>query len=322
VNKYLTIGAFALFIGVVVLGFAHSSSDYVASPLSGSISVSAPRPVHSSISLAPPPALNPAVSAAQTSIVVAPTPSSITAEEYLVGNAETGQVYLSKNVTTGNPIASISKLFTALVADENMDPNQIIQITQAMLDVYPDSYGFYLGEKFTLNELMYPLLIESNNNIAEGIAQTYGYSIFIQKMNALAASIGLARTHFQDASGLSDGNISDAQDLFTFARYLYASQRSLLTLTTTPSWSFATTSDHGAHIILSTDPFIGDPHLVGGKTGRTNEAGETMMTIFNYESAGKNYPIAIIVLHSAPGERQIDSERLLFEAMAVIDAQK
>lgn len=249
------------------------------------------------------------------------TPPPLNADAYLVGNAETGQVYISHNSQTVSPIASISKLFTALEIYANMDPNQVIEITQPMLDVYPNSYGFALGEKFSLHELMYPLLVQSNNNIAEGIAMTYGYDTFISKLNALATSLGMPVTHFQDASGLSNGNISNAHDLFIFAQYLYASHRDLLALTTTFSWTFASTTDHGAHLILSTDPFIGDPHLVGGKTGRTDIAGETMLTIFNYEFKGKNYPIAIIVLHSDPGQRQTDSERLLFQAMAVIQKQ-
>ena len=253
---------------------------------------------------------------------VVPPPPVITAEAYLVGNAETGEVYVIHNPQLESPIASISKLFTAIVANNKLDPNQIITITQPMLDVYPNSYGFSLGEQFSVFDLMYPLLIQSNNNIAEGIAQTYGYVNFLKEMNALATEIGLTKTHFTDASGLSNENISNARDLFTFAQYLYKTQKSILALTATPSWSFATTSQHGAHLIQTTDPFVGDPHLVGGKTGRTDAAGETMLTIFNYMLKGKNYPIVIIVLHSDLGQRQNDSVRLLFQGMAVIQKQK
>ena len=323
-QKYIASGAITLIICIVLLGIAHSSSTYVSRPFRPSITASIPVVDHSPILLAPIPVAStqqrPTILPTKTESVTPVSP--ITAGAYLVGNAETGEVYISKNVKDVGPIASISKLFTALVAQTAMDPNQTITITQQMLDVYPNAYGFNLGEKFTLSDLMYPLLVQSNNNIAEGIAQTYGYNMFIFKMNSLALSLGLTRTHFQDASGLSDGNISNAQDLFTFGRYLYTSKRPLLALTTTYSWSFASTSDHGSHIVLSTDPFIGDPHLVGGKTGRTDAAGETMLTIFNYSLSGKNYPIAIVVLHSDPGQRQNDSVRLLFQAIAVINSKK
>jgi D-alanyl-D-alanine carboxypeptidase (penicillin-binding protein 5/6) len=322
-KKYLDEISLIVFLGVAILAWVHFNAPNSATYINPLVA-HAPPSAGQSAQLSPLPA--PAGAAAQNPpsavATVAPSqPSPITAEAYLVANADTGQIYASKNTQMASPIASISKLFVALVANADMDPNQVIAITQPMLDVYPDSYGFTLGEKFTLSELMYPLLIESNNNIAEGIAMTYGYTSFIQKMNALAASLGLKRTHFQDASGLSDGNISDAQDLFAFGRYLYASQRPLLALTTTGSWTFATTSDHGSHIITSTDPFIGDPSLIGGKTGRTDAAGETMLTIFNYMHNGKSYPIVIVVLHSDLGERQNDSSRLLLQAIAMINSK-
>ncbi|MEI6057788.1 MAG: serine hydrolase [bacterium] len=323
-QKYIAGGAITLIICIVLLGIAHSSSTYVSRPFRPSITASIPEVDHSPILLAPVPAASaprPAVIIPAKTEIATPV-SPITAGAYLVGNAETGEVYVSKNTKTVGPIASISKLFTALVAQTAMDPNQTITITQRMLDVYPNAYGFSLGEKFTLSDLLYPLLVQSNNNVAEGIAQTYGYDMFIFKMNSLALSLGLTRTHFEDASGLSDSNISNAQDLFTFGRFLYTSKRPLLTLTTTYSWNFASTTEHSSHSILSTDPFIGDPHLVGGKTGRTDAAGETMLTIFNYALNGKNYPIAIVVLHSDPGQRQNDSVRLLFQAIAVINSKK
>jgi D-alanyl-D-alanine carboxypeptidase len=258
----------------------------------------------------------------------------VTSPIYLVGNALTGQIYFSQNINQVNGLASISKLFTAIVAEENMDTNQVIQITPAMLAVYPNSYGIQLGEKFTLGDLLYGMILQSNDNIAEGIAMAYSSpdtyisapsgttpseTAFINKMNALSASLGLSQTHFQDASGLADGNVSDAKDLFSFAQYLYSNQPALLGITTTYSYPVATTTDHFGHDFINIDPFVGDPHYAGGKTGRTDLAGETMLSLFNYESKGKNYPIVIIVLHSDLSERQNDSSRLYLEAINAIN---
>jgi D-alanyl-D-alanine carboxypeptidase len=274
---------------------------------------------------------------ASTGAVAASDPlSSVTATSYLVGNLATGQIYYSKDPTLENGLASISKLFTAIVAEQNMDPNQIIQITPAMLAVYPNSYGILLGEKFTLHDLLYGMLLQSNDNIAEGIAMAYSSpstyisapagttpseSAFIAKMNTLAASLNLTHTHFIDASGLDEGNVTDANDLFSFAQYLYKNQQPLLGITDTYSYEVATSTDHLGHDFINIDPFVGDPHYIGGKTGRTDEAGETMLSMFNYESDGVNYPIVVIVLHSDMLERQNDTSELYEQTMDLIDKQ-
>ena len=267
-------------------------------------------------------------------VPVPPSPlDKVSADAYIVGNAATGAIYLSKNPTMVNGLASISKLFTALVADDNMDQSQVIQITPAMLAVYPNAYGILLGEKFSLNDLIYAMLLQSNDNIAEGIAMAYSSpttyisapagtapseAAFIDKMNALSGSLGLTQTHFEDASGLADGNVSNARDLFSFARYLYRSQPALLTLSATYAHSVATTTDHLGHTFININPFAGQADYIGGKTGRTDTAGETMLSIFDYKFKGVDYPIVVIVLHSDILERQSDTELLYQEALKLI----
>jgi D-alanyl-D-alanine carboxypeptidase len=257
----------------------------------------------------------------------------ITAQSYIVGNAATGQIYLSKNINLVNGIASISKLFTAIIVKENMSLSQEVEITQPMINVYPDSYGIEQGEELSVSDLLYAMLLQSNNNVAEGLAMAYSSPMtyasstpgsvptetsFIDKMNVFAASIGLRLTHFQDASGLAPGNISDAADLFTFAQYLYHNEQDILAITRTPSFSVATGTSNLGHNFMNIDPFVGDPHLIGGKTGRTDDAGETMISIFDYQSKGKDYPIVVIVLHSALLQRQVDSSKLYAKAISLI----
>jgi len=266
----------------------------------------------------------------------APQPSPITAWAYLVGNVNTGQIYLAKNVTEVLPIASLSKLTAALVARQFMNQNELVPITQQVLDVYSDAYGLELGEQFPVSEMYYPILLQSNDNAVEALAFTYGDSAsttasstdtaFVEKMNEYAGELGMTHSHFIDASGLSDGNISTAADLFTLAKFLYedASSDKLFTpnifaVTTEPSIFVATTSDHGSHDFVNINPFAGTPAFIGGKTGRTNAAGETMLSIFNYrEPSGQSDPIVVIVLHSDFGTREADTDKLLAEASAEI----
>jgi D-alanyl-D-alanine carboxypeptidase len=236
----------------------------------------------------------------------------VSAEAYLVGNLDTGEIYIKHNEESVFPIASISKLITAMVSRRNMSRNQKITITQSMLDAYGEAGHLELGESFTMSELMYPLLLESSNDAAEALAQSYGYENFIKKMNVLTANLGMSKTAFQDASGLSPGNVSTAEDLFALARYIYLTEKPLLEITRKSVVNLASTTDHGPHTFHSINPFPLDPNFLGGKTGRTTEAKESMLSLFRYNKGLKSYPVAIIVLRSEFRDREIDSS-ILFE---------
>lgn len=235
----------------------------------------------------------------------------VTAESYLVANLETGEKYLQSNPNMKVPIASVSKLYTSMVVKHILDPNTIITITQPMLDAYGDSGNLKLGERYNLNELLHSLLIVSSNDAAEAFAHSYGYTNFIESMNGFAQEIGMSNTSFKDPSGLSSANVSSANDLFTVARYLYRSEPEILSISRVQQYDIATTTEHGYTRLININPFVTYPEFIGGKTGRTNEAKEAMVTLINKRIGYKVYPIAIILLRSDFGEREINTEKLL-----------
>lgn len=238
-------------------------------------------------------------------------PNAITAESYIVGDLQTGKIYLDRDSEHVFPIASLSKLFTALVATHIMDEAKEIVMTQPMLEAYGDAGHLVLDEKFTVRELLYPLLLESSNDAAEAYAQSFGYKAFIDSMNSLALEIGMQKTSFKDASGLNPGNISTAKDLFALAQYFYKYEKELLEVTRQKTFELATTTAHGSHRFLSINPFVFYKPFIGGKTGRTDEAHESMVSLFNVEKNSKIYPVAVIILRSNFGEREIDTEKIL-----------
>jgi D-alanyl-D-alanine endopeptidase (penicillin-binding protein 7) len=133
---------------------------------------------------------------------------------------------------------------------------------------------------------------------------------FLEAMSSYAWEIGMPKSFFADPSGVSPQNAASARDLFALAQYLTEHRPDILALTRVPSVTIATTTEHGSHAIVSTHPFVRDPRFIGGKTGRTPEAGETMMTIMNIQ----NKPIVIIILGSRYGARENDT-RLLLDAV-------
>lgn len=235
----------------------------------------------------------------------------ITAESYLVANLATGEKYIDFNSNKVFPIASVSKLYTALVVHHLFDLEKDIVINQHSLDAYGDAGHLVLEEKFKPDELLHVLLLESSNDAAVAFADSFGYADFMEQMNAFAQEIGMHNTRFKDSSGLSPNNVSSASDLFTLARYLYTSEKGILDISKKYQIDIATTTDHGFHHLKNINPFSMRNDFIGGKTGRTEQAREAMVSLFNQEIEGTVYPIAIIVLRSDYGEREINTEKLL-----------
>lgn len=235
----------------------------------------------------------------------------ITAESYLVANLNTGEIYLDSNSDKVFPIASVSKLYTALVVQHLFDSNTDITINQEMLDAYGDAGHLVLNEKFKPNELLPVLLLESSNDAALAYGYTFGYEKFMEEMNGFAEEIGMSHTFFKDSSGLSALNVSNAKDLLTLSMYLYKSEKDILEISRTKISDIATTTDHGSHHLVNINPFSFYPSFIGGKTGRTNEAKEAMVSLFNQKVGDIEYPVVVIVLRSDLGQREINTEKLL-----------
>ncbi len=239
----------------------------------------------------------------------------ISAESYILGNLDSGVIYIKSNENKVFPIASISKLIVALVAIHNIDVNKKITINEDMLKAYGNAGNLVVGEVYTIRELLYPLLLESSNDAAEAIAQSFtgGYNSFLYQMNSFVNELGMNSTSFKDASGLSSGNISNASDLFILSRYIYNNEKDLLALTKNYTVSLASTTEHAGHTYKAIDPFVLDPNFIGGKTGRTIEAKESMLSLFNYSlNSSMKLPISVIVLRSDFSSREIDTS-ILFE---------
>jgi len=240
---------------------------------------------------------------------VPPVPADgISAESYIVGNLDTGDVYFERNADAVLPFASMSKLITALVETNIYSKTDRLTIPEMGDDIAPDISGVKAGESFTAEELIYPLLMTSSNIAAETFARSSTSTTrgeFLNLMNGYSWEIGMPHARFADASGLDRGNSGTARGFLAMAQYLYKSRPDILAITRTPRMNFATTTDHGGHALVNIHPFATDPRFLGGKTGRTNAALDTMLTILRIE----NQTVAFIVLRSQ--NRLKDTEALV-----------
>lgn len=231
----------------------------------------------------------------------------VSSRAYLVGNITTGKVYLTSNANTPYPVASMSKLVTTLVTLYSLSSTSTIEITEEMVNNLPDGKYVFPGEKYTAEELLYPMLLSSSNVAAEALASASDRRKFLELMSSYAWEIGMPETFFADPSGLDAHNTASASNIFALARYLYNFHPDVLAMTRKKQFSVNATSGHDAHVFYSIHPFVNDPRFIGGKTGRTPQARETMLTILNIN----NQPIAFVVLGSDFGKRENDTRILV-----------
>jgi D-alanyl-D-alanine carboxypeptidase len=225
----------------------------------------------------------------------APIPE-LAAESYLVADLDTGDVYAEKNPGVQRPIASVTKLMTALVANELISFEQSIPVENVALKAARGNST--TTERFLVGDLLYPLLLESNNSVADTIAEYYGKKQFIGWMNTTARAFGMQATSFADSSGASAENISTTDDLFRLLRYLADRKSFVLKMTQLSEKEVSAKSGTTYRIANVNDPVYRSP-FAGGKAGQTSAAGETMASVVSVSAGDEKRRVAVIVLKSA-----------------------
>lgn len=236
-----------------------------------------------------------------------PIPRGISATAYAVADLTTGDVLLEEQGNAVLPIASVSKLFTVLTALDHLDHYKEITISQSAVDTEGVGGDLVPGDKLEVEEFVFPLLLESSNDAAVVLAEHVGERRFIDLMNIKVSSIGLKQTRFADSSGLSPGNTSTALDLIRLARYLYVSKQHVLGVTTLRTKSLPASESHHAYQWKNISQFLDTPGHIGSKSGFTNEAGETLVAVFNLKMTEfESRPIGIVLLGSTDRKKDAD----------------
>ena len=135
----------------------------------------------------------------------------------LVKDQRSGEFLVSKQADVAMPIASLTKLMTAMVIlDAHLDMDKIIAIEEADKDTLRNSHShLFIGIQLTRREALLVALMASENRAARALGRTFpgGVQALVRAMNEKAKTLGLSETRFEDPAGLSDGNVSSAYDL-------------------------------------------------------------------------------------------------------------
>ncbi len=214
------------------------------------------------------------------------------AEEYLVYDVTNGVTIAAQHAHARWPTASLTKLMTATVVLDHFAMDTRITITPQMAAVDPSQRVLAVNGTYTVEDLLHAMLMPSNNVAAEAVAEYYGYGAFMQEMNARAAAWGMTDTHFDNPSGLSSANESDAHDLAILATHIYQDYPTILSISDTPAYTITDLATGAQTTIRSINQFAGQPGFIGGKTGYIPESENNLLSLFRVN--GK--PVLIVVL--------------------------
>ncbi len=220
-------------------------------------------------------------------VLVLPTQAlSLSAHSAILMDARDGKILYEKDADTQRPMASTTKIMTALVALENCDVNEIIDIPDEAVGVEGSSIYLQKGERMTLLELLYALLLQSANDAAVAIAVGVGGSVvnFASMMNEKALELGLTSTHFENPNGLdAQGHVTTARELAiltaealknpTFAEIVSTYKRKI------------SGPDGGVRLVVNHNKLLNMyDGCVGVKTGFTKKSGRCLVSAACRES--------------------------------------
>lgn len=224
---------------------------------------------------------------------------------------EKNHIYYEKNSNQRLPIASITKLITALVVLDNLNQNNIAAISKNSVDTYGEMGDLVVDEKISVKNLLYVMLIDSSNDAAVALAETINQNNknIVELMNAKAKTLGLINSSFSDPAGLNSDNFSTASDLFKLTDI--ALKNSLIReIIGTEETDVFSTDNKIKHHLKNTNKLLSKiDEVIGGKTGYTEEAGECLILAIEHQPS-KTYFITII-LGAEIGTRFQESEKLI-----------
>lgn len=219
----------------------------------------------------------------------------------LILNQETGEVLYAKSTDTPTPIASVTKLMTAMVVlDAHLPMDELLTVSNADVDTLKrTSSRLPVGSTLSRAEMLQLALMASENRAASVLGHSYpgGIDAFVKAMNIKATMLGMTRTHFVDSTGLNSDNVSTAEDLAKMVNAAYAYPE-IRQVTTSASYEVAMNGMRRPAEFHNTNILVRDSksdwNIGLSKTGFINEAGRCLVM----QAMIGGQPMIIVLLDS------------------------
>lgn len=233
-------------------------------------------------------------------------------------DADTGVVLYEKNMNEQLYPASITKLMTALLAMEALEPEQVLTVSQTAVNAVPRTsshIGLLAGERLTVDQALYAIGMESANDAANVLAEAVSGSLeaFAEKMNEKARELGALNTHFTNANGLPDsGHVTTAYDMALITAAALK-QEGLATYFSTVNYTLSATNLSSARSFANKDRLLpGGQYYYDGvllaKTGWTSSAQGTFAAAVR---KGQTTLVAITLKSPLLEDKYKDTHKLL-----------
>lgn len=224
--------------------------------------------------------------------------SAISVEIDREGNEE---VLFRKAEAQKMPIASLTKLMTALVASEFYYPSLKVKVSKNAVAQEGEYGNLKVGEILTVENLLHVMLIESSNDAAFALAEVIGVEGFADLMNLKSKDMGLTSSRFFNPTGLDPQdpnqpvNYSTAKDLVKLAKYLLTERPEILDILSKKEYQLYLENGVFHHTLQNTNELLEEiPEIIAGKTGFTERAGGCLVLIMEGRRPG-SYLINVIL---------------------------
>ncbi|PIW92574.1 MAG: hypothetical protein COZ88_01480 [Candidatus Nealsonbacteria bacterium CG_4_8_14_3_um_filter_34_13] len=222
------------------------------------------------------------------------------------------------------PIASLTKLMTATVVLENYSLEEFIKISQGTVSTFSETGNLKPGEKLSVENLLYIMLIESSNDAAKALSEKIGTENFVYLMNKKAQELGLKNTSFINPIGLdsevfnwgqdyfSQINSSSAEDLAKLISYISQEHSLIPEILSLPEFELYTPEGKFHHKLFNTNILLKDSQVLWGKTGYTEKSGDCIILVLRSPESlilSEDYLIVNIILGA--NNRFLQMEKLI-----------
>ncbi len=231
----------------------------------------------------------------------------IAAQAALIFRLQDGEELLKFNAEGRHPLASLTKLMTAIIAVERMGLARGITLNEDDIAQEGSAGDFASGEVFSVEDMISSMFVASSNDAAGALSRVYGARSFVDAMQQKAAELGMGGTSFAESIGFTSLNQSTARDVGVLIKYINARHPYFFKAAMEKEVEIKELTFGKTHSIKNINKFAGRDDFRGGKTGYTEEAGGNLVSIFR--TNGSDF--VIIVLGATDSEaRFIEAERL------------
>ena len=204
---------------------------------------------------------------------------SISGRSAILMDVDSGRILYEKDINTKRLIASTTKIMTCIIALENGNLDDIVTVGDEVLTMYGTNIYIEVGEKMSLKDLLYGLMLRSGNDASVVIAKHIGGTIenFVNMMNSKAQELGMKNTIYNNPHGLDEEtkNYSTAYDLALLSSYA-SKNKTYLEITSTKKYS--TSNETKSYLWHNRNKLISYKKMTSGKTGYTPDAGKTIVS--------------------------------------------